>query len=291
MWSGSWVALATPFREGEIDFAALESLVAWQLAAGTDGIVACGTTAETPTLSLDEAHDVLEFIIREVAGRIPVIAGTGSNDTRRTLATTREACELGAAGALVVVPYYNKPNQEGLYWHFRTIAEDGGLPVMLYNVPSRTGGEVSIDTVARLSELERIVAIKEASTDIDRTSRIRAVCDLAILSGNDCMTLPILALGGRGVVSVAANVIPEAVAALCRASLDGDFETARSIHLSMFPLFEALFVEPNPIPLKAALAILGRTSDEVRLPLAPAGERTREILRAVFDRIEATVPD
>lgn len=279
MWSGSWVALATPFRDGEVDYSALEGLISWHIEAGTTGLVACGTTAETPTLDADEYRSVMEFVIRQARDRLPVIAGTGSNDTRRSVAATRLACELGAQGALVVVPYYNKPNQEGLYWHFKTIAAEGGLPVMLYNVPGRTGGELAIETIVRLAEVERIVAIKEASQDIDRTSRILTQCDLAVLSGNDSMTLPILALGGQGVVSVAANIVPQTIAELWRAASEGDFESARRTHAEAFPLFEALFVEPNPIPLKAALEMLGRSTDEVRLPLAPANTRTREIIR------------
>ncbi|MEQ8765032.1 MAG: 4-hydroxy-tetrahydrodipicolinate synthase [Planctomycetota bacterium] len=289
MWSGSWVALATPFREGEVDFDTLDRLVELQIEGGTQGLVACGTTAETPTLSAEEYRDVVERILRAADGRVPVLVGTGSNDTRRSVAMTRLAAELGANGALVVVPYYNKPNQEGLFWHYRTIAEEGGLPVMLYNVPGRTGCELAIDTVARLSEVEGIVAIKEASPDIDRTSRIRSACDLAIFSGNDSMTLPILSLGGQGVVSVAANVIPELVAELCRTALAGDFAAARDIHLRLFPLFEALFVEPNPIPLKAALEQRGLGTDEVRLPLAPANEQTRGRIAASLQKLASPV--
>ena len=241
-------------------------------------------TGETPTLSDSERDTVIATAVKHAAGRCDVIAGTGSNSTTHTIAYTRRAKELGAKTALVVVPYYNKPTQEGLYQHFRAVAEAGGLPVMLYNVPSRTGIDLQADTVVRLSEVPGIAAIKEAAGSTDRVAELRARCrsDFSILSGDDALTLPMMAVGANGVVSVASNVEPARVVKLVKAALDNDYASATREHLALRALFNALFVESNPTPAKAALAMRGVMQETVRLPLVPVNESTRALLRKVL---------
>ena len=286
MFKGSYTALVTPFtKDQKVDEAALKQLIEDQIAGGITGIVPCGTTGETPTLSDEERDLVVSIAVKVANKRVPVIAGTGSNSTAHTIHYTKRAKELGADAALVVVPYYNKPTQEGMYQHFMAVAKEGGLPVMLYNVPGRTGADMLADTVVRLQADEpRIVAIKEAAGSTDRVAELRARTrkDFNILSGDDALTLPMMAVGADGVVSVASNVVPGRVSAMVKAALDNDYNRARGIHLELRELFIALFVESNPIPAKAALASLGKMTDVVRLPLIPASEKTRDLLKSVL---------
>lgn len=270
MFSGSIVALVTPFTEtGEVDFDAYGSLIDWHLAEGTDGIVPCGCTGEAATLSHDEQKQCIRFAMERVAGRVPVIAGTGSNNTREAIGLTRYAKELGCDGALLITPYYNKPTRAGQIAHYQTIAETVDIPIVLYNVPGRTGTKMEPDTIAALSLIPNIVSIKEACGSVDQVSQIRQLCDIGVVSGDDSLTLPMMAVGATGVISVAANVVPKKMAALCQAALDGDYEAARAIHYELMPLFKGLFIESNPIPLKAALARMGRIGNHLRLPLTP----------------------
>ncbi len=286
MFKGTFTAIVTPFAaDNSVDRAALERLVQDQIAGGINGLVPCGTTGETPTLRDDERDVVIGTTVRLAAKRVPIIAGTGTNSTESTIRYTQRAKELGADAALVVVPYYNKPTQEGLYQHFRAVARDGGLPVMLYNVPGRTSADLLADTVVRLQADEpRIVAIKEACGSTERIAELRARCraDFAILSGDDALTLPMMSVGADGVVSVASNVVPAKMTELTRAALAGDYTRARALHLELRALFSALFVESNPIPTKAALARLGKMGEGVRLPLVPATDKTRALLAEVL---------
>jgi 4-hydroxy-tetrahydrodipicolinate synthase len=277
MFKGSLVAIVTPFRNGKIDEQALGALIDWQISEGTHGIVPCGTTGESATLSHDEHQRVIEFTIRAVNRRVPVIAGTGSNSTEEAVALTRHAKRAGADGALLITPYYNKPTQEGLYQHYRTIAESVDLPLMLYNIPGRTAVNMLPATVARLANLPTVVSIKEGSGSIQQIDEVLQLCGdrLSVLSGDDAMTLPLMALGGQGAVSVVANVAPRESAALITAAAKGDFAQARTMHRRLLPLTNALFLETNPIPVKTALALMGRCSDELRLPLCAMQPATK----------------
>ena len=282
MFSGTMVALATPFADGQIDWKRLDELVDFQLAAGTDGIVPMGTTGESPTLSHPEHGQVVEAVVKRVAGKVPVIAGTGSNSTSEALRLTIAARKAGADAALQVNPYYNKPTQQGLYEHFKAVAEEGGLPVVLYNIPGRCGIALSVETICRLAEIKNIVAIKEATGILDISSEIAANCDLTILSGDDSLTLPIMAVGGKGVISVAANIVPKEVAKLTSAMLAGKIGEATAQHQKLFKLFKAMFIETNPIPVKTSLAMMGRCNEEFRLPMCKMGEANKEKLREVL---------
>ena len=269
---GTWTALITPFRDGHVDAPALRTIVEHQIAGGITGLVACGSTGETPTLSPSEYERVITIVIDQAAGRVPVMAGTGTNDTATTLDRTRIAQRAGAAAALVVMPYYNRPTQEGLYQHVRYVAERCGLPIVLYNVPGRTGSDLLPATVARLAALDTVIGIKEASGDVDRASeiiRLAAPIDpaFAVLSGDDSLTLPIMSVGGRGVISVVSNIVPRAMSDLTAAALAGDYARARAIHHELLDLCGAMFVETNPVPVKAAAELLGLATAEVRLPL------------------------
>jgi 4-hydroxy-tetrahydrodipicolinate synthase len=289
---GAFTALVTPFAaDGGVDEEALRRLVRWQVLAGIDGLVPCGTTGEAPTMTPVERDRVIALTVETVAersarGRVPVIAGTGTNDTAATVAATRRAAALGADAALVVVPYYNRPDGRMLDAHFRSVADDGDLPIVVYNVPSRTGTNVPADVFLRLAEHPRVVAIKEASGNLEQIARI---CrdrprDVAVLAGDDAWTLPVLALGGDGVVSVASNEIPGELVELCAAATSGDWEGARRIHERWLPLFLANFVGgPNPVPVKAALTIMGLLdSDEVRQPLLPLTPASRADMLGVL---------
>jgi len=285
MFQGTLVALVTPFRNGEVDYGAIERLVDWHLEQGTDGLVPVGTTGESPTVTMEEHKRIVETVVRRADGRVPVVAGTGGNATAEAVELTRFAKEAGADGTLQVCPYYNKPTQEGLYRHFATIAETCDLPMVLYNIPGRTGVSMTPETVARLARLPQVVAIKEATGSMDQASAILAACDIAVLSGDDSLTLPLMALGGKGVISVVANLVPKEMKRLTDAMLAGDLATARQVHRRLFPLCRAMFVETNPIPVKTAMAWVGLLeSDEKRLPLtdlAPASaERLREAMVA-----------
>jgi 4-hydroxy-tetrahydrodipicolinate synthase len=288
---GAMVALATPFRSGQVDWDAFGKLIDFQIAGGTQGLVPCGTTGESPTLSYEEHDKVIEFTIKRAAGRVPVIAGTGSNSTAEALALTQHAKDAGADACLIVNPYYNKPTQQGMYEHIAAIAKIG-LPVVLYNIPSRTGVELAPETIVRMyREIDMVVAVKEATGKLDVSSAIAAECDMAILSGDDSLTLPIASVGGRGIISVAGNIIPGEIRKLTDAILANDMAKATRQHLRLFGFFRACFVETNPIPIKAALAMAGMMQNELRLPLVPLSAKHRPMLAAELKNlgVNATV--
>jgi 4-hydroxy-tetrahydrodipicolinate synthase len=270
MFSGSIVALVTPFKSNyEVDLDAYGRLVDWHVAEGTNAIVPCGCTGEAATLSHEEQKQCIRFVTDRVAGRLPVIAGTGSNNTQEALSLTRYAEEVGADGALLIMPYYNKPTPAGQIAHFTLVAKAVKFPVVIYNVPSRTGTNMLPQTVAELSEVPNIVAIKEAAGSVDQVSSIINLCGITVLSGDDSLTLPMMAVGATGVISVAANVTPTKVSDMCAAMAKGDLEAARILHFELLPLFKALFIETNPMPVKAALAAMGMIQNVLRLPLTP----------------------
>jgi 4-hydroxy-tetrahydrodipicolinate synthase len=280
MFSGAFTALVTPFKNGEVDVEALESLVEFQIEGGIDGLVPCGTTGESPTLSEEEDRLVIETVVRVTNGRVPVVAGTGSNNTASAIKYTKMAEEVGADGSLQVAPYYNKPTQEGLFRHFAAIAENTSLPLVLYNIPGRTNVTIAPETIAQLAEIPNIVGVKESTLSMNMVSDIRRLCgeEFDILSGDDPMTLPLLALGGTGVISVASNIAPGAVSDMVAAMNSGDLARGRELHYRLLPLIRALSVETNPIPIKAAASLLGLCSDELRLPLVPmSGENLRNL--------------
>ena len=292
MFSGAFTALVTPFRNGELDVEALEGLVEFQIQQGINGLVPCGTTGESPTLSEEEDRIVIETVVRVTNGRVPVVAGTGSNSTGMAIKYTRMAEEAGADGSLQVAPYYNKPTQEGLFRHFAAIAESTDLPLVLYNIPGRTGVTISAETMARLAEIPNVVGVKDSTLSMNMVADVISLCgeDFAVLSGDDPMTLPLVALGGRGVISVASNVAPGAVSDMVRALLEGDWERGRELHYELLPLFRALFVETNPIPVKTAASLLGLCSDEMRLPLVPMEGENLRVLQETLDRSAHLLP-
>ena len=282
---GSFVAMVTPFRNGKVDEAKVGELVELHASHGTDGLIPCGTTGESPTLSHDEHKRVVEVVLEAARGRLPVIAGTGSNSTAEAIDLTKHAERAGAAGALVVNPYYNKPTQEGLYRHFRAVAESVAIPILVYNIQSRTAVNVETGTLERLvRDVRNVAGVKEASGSLDQMSQVIAACgpDFAVLSGDDNITLPLLAIGGHGVVSVIANILPRETAEMVHAALDGDWKRARELHYKLFPLARAAFLETNPIPIKEAMAMAGMLEPEFRLPMCRMGEANREKLRAVL---------
>ena len=274
MFEGSFVAIVTPFKNGKIDAPALSGLIEFHIENGTNGIVPCGTTGESATLDHAEHEEVVRITVETCNGRIPVLAGTGSNATHEAVELTQRAQKLGADGALLITPYYNKPTQEGLYQHFSTVAKETDLPIMLYNVPSRTAINMEPGTVARLSSIKNIVGIKEASGSLVQVSEIIDSCgpDFSVSSGEDALTWPILAIGGKGVISVTANLVPGKFAKLCQAAREGDVETAKALHYELLKLNDVMFIETNPIPVKAALALMGRIENEFRPPLCPPTE-------------------
>ncbi|HLQ43258.1 MAG TPA: 4-hydroxy-tetrahydrodipicolinate synthase [Planctomycetaceae bacterium] len=278
-FAGLTVALVTPFKQGLIDEAALRKLVDWQVEQGTDVICPVGTTGESPTLTHDEHKRVISIVCEQARGRIKVVAGTGSNCTVEAIELTRFAQKAGADGALSVGPYYNKPTMEGFYLHFKAIAEACDLPIILYNIPGRTAKNIEPETIARIGELPSVVAVKESTGSMDQASQILALSNLTLLSGDDSLTLPLLALGGRGVVSVVGNIVPKDVKALLAAFEKGDLASAQSWHRKLFPLCrDMLGLSTNPIPVKAAMQLLGRDTGEVRLPLTPLDAKQRESL-------------
>ena len=287
MFSGALSALITPFRDGEVDEKAFRDLIEWQIQAGVDGIVPCGSTGESATLSHDEHERVIEIAVAQARRRVPVIAGTGSNATAEAIRLTAHARKVGADGALMISPYYNKPTQEGIYQHYKAVAAAVDIPIVVYNIPGRTGSHIAPETLARLAEIKQIVAVKEASGLMDQTSDILRLCGdrLAILSGDDSLTLPIMALGGKGVIATISNVMPREIHELAAAGLTGDFAHAREIHYRMLPLMRALFLETNPIPIKQACAFMGRCQNEVRLPLVPMTAGPAERLRGVMKEL------
>ncbi len=286
MFKGSMVAIVTPFKKGKVDEKALANLIEWHIKEGTHAIVPCGTTGEASTLDYEEHYKVIEITVKVVNGRIPVIAGTGSNSTDEAIMITKKAEKLGANGVLSVTPYYNKPTQEGLYRHFKEIADKTGLPVILYNVPGRTSLNMLPQTVARLREHPRIVGIKEATGDMKQVSEIIRLCgkDFVVLSGDDFTNLTLLALGGKGFISVTANICPKDVAELFNSWERGEIEKAREIHYKLEPINKAMFIETNPIPVKTALALMGKIKEEFRLPLCEMipsnSEKLAEVLRS-----------
>ena len=270
MLQGAYTALITPFRDGQVDYDRLKANVAFQIEQGIDGVVPVGTTGESPTLSHEEHGKVIEAAVQAAAGRVKVIAGTGSNATSEAVALTRHAASVGADAALMVNPYYNKPTQDGLYHHFMTVADAVDLPIVLYNIPGRTNITMLPETVARLAEHENIVAIKEATGSLDIASEIASISNITIISGDDSLTLPLMSIGGKGVISVLSNLMPAKIKALVDAGLSGDFEQARKLHLELFGLCKGMLtLSTNPIPIKAAMALAGLDTGELRLPLYP----------------------
>jgi len=281
VFQGSCVALVTPFKDGRVDEAKFRELVEFHIKHGTDVLVPCGTTGESPTLSHDEHKRVIELAVEAANRRIPVVAGTGSNSTAEAIDLTRYAKKAGADGALLVLPYYNKPTQQGLIAHCRAVADAAELPLILYNIPGRTGINMLPETLAALADHPYIVGMKEATGNLEQMTQDIVLCGdkLSFLSGDDTLTLPLMAVGGRGVISVVANIVPRDVADLTRAFLNGDWKRARELHLKLFPLCQAMFYETNPICIKTAMAMMGMIGPELRLPLCPMSDANRTRLR------------
>jgi len=284
MFQGAITAIITPFRNGRLDGPALRKLVAFQIRNGISGIVPCGTTGESATLSFEEHEKVIQIVIDAARGKVPVIAGTGSNNTKEAVVLTRYARKAGADAALVITPYYNKPTQKGLVAHFKAIAEDVDIPIVLYNVPGRTGVNMTAETVARLAELENVVGVKEASGNLTQICEIlnSTPDDFCVLSGDDALYFPLLALGARGVISVVSNVAPREMADLYDAFAAGDIAGARKLHYRLWPLMQTLFIETNPIPAKTAVAMMGMIREEFRLPLCGMSDANRKALAKVL---------
>jgi len=284
MFKGSIVAIVTPFKKGKVDEKALGNLIEWHIRQGTNAIVPCGTTGESATLDYEEHHRVIRFTVEAVNKRVPVIAGTGANATDETIMITKEAKKSGADAALVVAPYYNKPTQEGLYLHYKAVAASVNMPIVLYNVPGRTAVNILPSTVARLAEIKNIVALKEATGDMKQASEVIRLCGdkIAVLSGDDFTTLPLMALGGKGTISVSANVAPKLVSRMCALWLQGRYAEARKIHFQLEPLNASMFIETNPIPVKTALSLMGKIKEEFRLPLCEMAPANKEKLKKVL---------
>jgi 4-hydroxy-tetrahydrodipicolinate synthase len=285
IFTGSFVALVTPFRNGKVDEAKLRELVEMHAANGTDGLVPCGTTGESPTLSHDEHKRVVEIVVEAARKRMKILAGTGSNSTSEAIELTRHAEKAGADGALVVNPYYNKPTQEGLYRHFRAVAESVALPIVVYNIQSRTAVNIETATMSRLvKDVTNIKGVKEASGSLDQMSQVIAACGpgFSVLSGDDNLTLPLMAVGGHGVISVIANILPRETADMVHAALENDIKRARELHYRLFPMARAAFLETNPIPIKEAMAMAGMLEPEFRLPMCRMSEANREVLRGII---------
>ncbi len=282
MFTGSVVALITPFKDDAVDFDTLDRLIEMHIAAGTDALVPCGTTGESPTLTHEEHDAVIAHVVKTARKRVPVLAGAGSNSTAEAIQISRHAEKSGADGILTVTPYYNKPTQEGIYRHFKAIAESVRLPVVLYNIPGRCVVNIALDTYQRLAKAKNIVGTKEAAGSTDLVSEIVATTPLVVLSGDDSMTLPFMSVGAKGVISVVANIVPKDVKAMVDAAAAGDFAKARKLNAKLYPLSKAMFVESNPTPVKCAMKMMGLSSDEVRLPLVtPARESEAKIRKAL----------
>ena len=286
MLTGSITALITPFKNGEVDYGALERLIEFQIANGTDGILVCGTSGESPTLSYEEHEAVIEFAVKSAKKRIHIMAGTGANSTEEALRFTTFAKAIGADSALLVVPYYNKPTQEGLYRHFSKIAKEVDIDIYIYNIPSRTGIEISVDTLERLAkDHPNIKGSKESTPNMDRISEIlKRIPDFIVFSGDDSLTLPMMSLGAKGVVSVISNVMPKEVKELTSYALNGDFEKARNMHYYLLEIFKIMFIETNPIPVKTALSLMGMVKKEFRLPLCEMLPQNEEKLKEVLKK-------
>ena len=288
MFKGSMVALVTPFKNGTVDDEGLRKLVEFQISNGTDVLCPCGTTGESATLSLEEHERVIQITIQAAAGRAPVMAGTGSNNTEEAIRLSRHAKKAGATGCLLITPYYNRPTQEGLYLHFAKVAGAVEIPIVLYNVPGRTGVNMLPETIERLAKIPSIVGIKEASGSLEQVSQIINRCgdDFAVISGDDANTLPLMAVGGVGAISVTANIAPALCASMIRAVQAGDWSEARRIHHRLLPLHNAMFLQTNPIPVKTAIGMMGIVSGEVRLPLCPMPDELNAKLRAILKQYE-----
>lgn len=285
MFTGTYTAIVTPFKNGQLDEAALERLIKSQIKGGVDGIVPVGTTGESPTVSYEEHIQIISLAVKFAAGKVKVLAGTGANSTTEAIYLTQEAEKAGADGSLQVAPYYNKPTQEGLYQHFRAIAKATRLPIVLYSIPGRCGIEIAIDTVKRLArDCGNIIGIKEAGGSCDRVSQLRAALGpkFEILSGDDALTLPFLSVGAQGVISVASNIAPREVSQMVNAWTSGNVRKAMQWHQKLYPLFKDLFIETNPVPIKAALAMKGMVQEEYRLPLVAMNPKNKEILKATL---------
>lgn len=283
-FGGSFVALVTPFRDGKVDYEALKALVDRQIAAGQNGLVPCGSTGESATLTHDEHAEVIETVVKHTAGRVPVVAGTGSNSTAEAVRLTKDAETAGADGALLISPYYVKPTQDGIIAHYRAVAEATSLPIVLYNIPGRTASTIEIPTLAELAEVDNIVAVKDSTGSLDRVTDTIAACGdkMAVLSGDDSLTLPLIAVGAAGAISAVSNVIPTEMAELTQAALQGRWDEARALHYRVLPLIRACFLESNPIPMKAAVAMLGLCENSVRLPLRAMSEDAKGKLEAAM---------
>lgn len=287
MFRGSIVAVVTPFKDAKVDEKKLGELIEFQIKNGTSGIVPCGTTGESATLIFDEHERVIEIAIEQAKGRVPVIAGTGSNSTAEAIMLTKQAAEAGADASLQVAPYYNRPTQKGLYEHFKAIANSVKIPIILYNIAGRTGVNIEPETIARLaSDCKNIVAVKEASGSLDQMSRIKSISppDFQLISGDDGLTLPVLSIGGIGIISVVANIVPRDVADLVSAFEKGDIKRAQELHYKLLPLIKAVFLETNPIPVKTAMGLLGMCSAELRSPMCEmAPENLEKLKKALKD--------
>jgi len=282
---GAFVAIVTPFIDGKLDEQGLKDLIEFQIAGGTHGIVPCGTTGESATMSHAEHRRVVELTVKTVAGRVPVLAGTGSNSTSESIELTRAAKEAGADGALMITPYYNKPSQEGLFQHFKAVAETVDIPIILYNVPSRTAVNMLPETVARCAQIANIVGVKEATADLNQISQVIRLCpkDFAVMSGDDFTSMPTVMIGGTGVISVTSNVAPRDMAAMMDAALAGDLAKAKELHYKLLPLMQAMFIDTNPVPAKTALAMMGKIKSGLpRLPLYKMNEANEEKLKKVL---------
>ena len=274
MFTGSMVALVTPFKDGKVDWQSLENLIEFHIQSGTRGIVPCGTTGESATLSHEEHDTVVKTVVNTVNKRVPVIAGTGSNSTAEAVRLTRAAEKAGADGALMISPYYNRPTQEGIYQHYRKVASEVGIPIIVYNIPGRTGSKIEPETLARMAEIDNIAGVKEATGSVDQAIDVIRLCGdrLAVYSGEDSLIFSLMALGGKGVISTVANVAPKQTAELAEACLKGDWEKGRALQFKLIPLIRSLFIETNPIPVKTALSLMGKCSGELRLPLTSMAE-------------------
>jgi 4-hydroxy-tetrahydrodipicolinate synthase len=281
MFAGSMVALVTPFKDGGVDWQSLEGLVDFHIQNGTNGIVPCGTTGESATLDHGEHHEVIKAVVKAVKKRVPVIAGTGSNSTQEAVDLTIGAERAGADGALMISPYYNRPMQEGIYQHYKQVASSVGIPIIIYNIPARTGSKIEPETLARLSEIKNVAGVKEATGSVDQAIDVLRLCGdrLAVYSGEDSLTYSLMALGGKGVISTVANVAPKEMSDLAQACLKGDWETGKKLQFRLLPLIRAVFIETNPIPIKTALSIMGKCRSDLRLPLTPMSEGNVKKLR------------
>lgn len=284
IFEGSMVALVTPFKGGKVDKKALKGLLDFHIQNRTDVIIPCGTTGESSTMSHDEHREVMDFVVGTVGGKTPVICGAGSNNTEEALGLAQYAKKIKADGILVVTPYYNRPTQEGLYRHYEYLARKVEIPMVLYNVPSRTGVSLAPATIARLSKIPTIVAVKEASGNLDQVDQIMELCDIAVLSGDDSLTIPMMSIGARGVISVTANIVPQLVRDMVHRALDGNWDEARQLHRELYPLSKTLFLETNPVPVKTALGLMGKIQPEIRLPLCKMSEENEKKLREALKK-------